>query len=119
MNLSCHCGAIKIEIDALPDSLTSCNCSTCHRYGALWGYFKPNEVAIETDTSVLSRYAWADENLYFCHCNKCGCVTHYETTEKTESSEIIALNFRMANPQAVQSITIRRFDGADTWKYLD
>lgn len=31
---SCHCGAVKLQIDAeLPETLTSCNCSICKRYG--------------------------------------------------------------------------------------
>ena len=119
MKLSCHCGAVTIDIQVIPDSLTSCNCSTCHRYGALWGYFKPDEVKIEDNSIVLQRYAWADENIYFCHCSKCGCVTHYETTEKTESPPLVALNFRMANPVDIKSVKVRKFDGAETWKYLD
>ena len=38
MNLSCYCGAVEIEFQDSPDSpdsLTSCNCSVCNRYGAL------------------------------------------------------------------------------------
>jgi len=96
MNLSCYCGAVEIEFQDSPDSpdsLTSCNCSVCNRYGALWGYFKPNEVKISCDSAAFGKYTWGDEYLSFCHCKKCGCVTHYETLEKAESP-VIALNFK-------------------------
>ena len=33
---SCHCGAVRLEIDSPPDEVTDCHCSICRRYGALW-----------------------------------------------------------------------------------
>jgi len=85
MNLSCHCGAVEIQIPDAPESITSCNCSICDRYGALWGYFKPDDVVISCEKSTLERYAWGDQNINFCHCKKCGCVTHYESSEKVDT----------------------------------
>jgi len=38
-SVECHCGNIKITANALPSSITSCNCSICNRLGALWAYF--------------------------------------------------------------------------------
>ena len=33
--LSCHCGAVRLEVNAELDSVTECNCSTCSRWGML------------------------------------------------------------------------------------
>ena len=32
----CHCGATQFEIEAAPESVTSCTCSFCSKTGALW-----------------------------------------------------------------------------------
>ena len=36
---SCHCGAVVMEADSQPRSVTACNCSICRRYAALWAYY--------------------------------------------------------------------------------
>jgi len=63
-------------------------------------------------------YSWGEKTLEFCHCNNCGCLTHYESTDKTEAGRI-AVNARMMPPEDIAGIRVRIFDGAKTWKYLD
>ncbi len=118
MKLNCHCGAIKIEVAKSPHSLTSCNCSICSRYSALWGYYEPNEVTLTCNDNDLSKYSWGEKSIYFCHCNKCGCVTHYESSPEVENPKTV-VNFRMAKSDFIESIKVRKFDGAITWKYIE
>jgi hypothetical protein len=40
----CHCGSIRLEVDAPPSEVTECNCSLCRRYGVLWAYCPPRQV---------------------------------------------------------------------------
>jgi hypothetical protein len=63
-------------------------------------------------------YAWGDREIEFYHCRKCGCLTHYESVDKSEDYRI-AINARMMSPEDFKEIAVKRFDGADTWKYLD
>lgn len=114
MQLSCHCGAVLIKVPT-PKQLTSCNCSICSRYGALWAYYDPNEVQIAMEESVLGRYLWGEKTIAYRFCQKCGCVTHYETLIAPAK---IAVNFRMAGNASLQGIPIRKFDGADSWQYI-
>ena len=118
MKLSCHCGAVHIEIDKQPESLTSCNCSICNRYGALWGYYQPNEVSLTIKGPEISKYSWGEKSINFCFCSECGCVTHYESNSKKYEPRT-AVNFRMAEPSAIETLRIRKFDGADTWSFID
>lgn len=118
MNLSCHCGNVKISVDKDPETFTDCNCSLCRRYGSLWGYYDSDNVIINYEAESLGTYSWGDKNIDFKHCNKCGCVTHYLTTEKI-NDDLIGINFRMADPKEIESITIRKFDGANTWRFID
>jgi hypothetical protein len=63
-------------------------------------------------------YAWGEKSMAFQHCSKCGCATHYTSTE-SDGGELTAINIRMAPTSITDSIPVRDFDGAVTWKYVD
>ena len=118
LSASCHCGAVQIKAAQKPLSVTECNCSICRRYGAQWAYYTQNTAQVSCKTGDLAPYTWGNKSLAFYHCNNCGCVTHYESTDKSGTGRI-AVNARMMCPSDRTGIEVRIFDGADTWKYLD
>ena len=67
---------------------------------------------------ALAVYAWGEKTIEFFHCANCGCTTHYESMEKGGDNRI-AVNARIMQPEDIQSVRTRKFDGASTWKYLD
>jgi len=115
---SCHCGNIKLKVEGLPETVTACNCSICHRLGAEWAYYQPAEVIISHTDQATKTYAWGDQYIDFHHCPNCGCATHYTTTEKCDS-ERVAINSRMFDYELIRDILVRKFDGAESWKYID
>lgn len=115
---SCHCSAVKIEIARRPMALTRCTCSICHRYGALWIYRTRKTARVIATTRAIKPYSWNDKVIEFYHCKECGCLTHYESVDKSPGGRI-AVNARMLSPTEISGIRIRTFDGANTWKYLD
>lgn len=115
---SCHCGNVRIEIPELPASATSCNCSLCRRYGALWAYFTRAQVKLEAADATLAPYRWGDCTIDFWHCRKCGCLTHYTSVDESPGSRF-AVNTRMLPQEAMDTLTVRHFDGAETWQYVD
>jgi len=115
---ACHCGNIKLAIESLPDSVTTCNCSICSRYAALWAYLRPAEVTVTAGPEGLSTYTWGDRLIDFMRCAKCGCVTHYQSAEGS-GYDRLAVNFRMFDAAVQGLLRVRRFDGADSWAYLD
>jgi hypothetical protein len=115
---SCHCGAIQLQVAALPDSYTLCNCSTCRRYAARWLYYRRSDVKIVAQHGALGIYIWGDRMINFCHCKTCGCLTHYEDVERTAESRV-ALNGNMLSPELLQNLRVRKFDGADTFREIE
>jgi hypothetical protein len=115
---TCHCGAVRVEVPRRPRRLTSCNCSICRRYGALWAYYKSSEVRIVAARGATRDYVWGDKSLRLVRCNTCGCVTHWAPTHPKEDSRM-GVNSRNIDPAALGSVRIRRLDGASTWKFLD
>lgn len=110
---ACHCGAVRVTLARVPRRLTQCNCSLCRRLGTLWAYFTPAEVTVtgETDT-----YVQGDRTLATHRCRACGCVSHWSSLT---GADRMGVNVRLMDPAALAAIPVRRFDGADTWTYLD
>ena len=117
----CHCGNVTLDIPGTPKSLTSCNCSLCNRIGALWGYYEPEQVSVKCESEPTRTYRQGDETLDLHHCPRCGNTTHYTSTDKAlreHNKPKIAVNLRMLTPKEIEGIPIKRFDGADTWKFF-
>ena len=115
---SCHCGAVRLEVDEMPATLTDCNCSICRRYGTLWAYYTRRSARIVSPPGATSVYVWGPKSTEFHRCNTCGCVTHWTKAER-ERDDRIGVNARLLEPDAIASVRIRKLDGASTWKYLD
>lgn len=95
----------------MPAEASQCNCSICRRYAALWAYYTPDDVAISYREANISFYSWGDGDIEYHRCHQCGCVTHYVTTEQCPTRRI-ALNLRMAEPDLIEGIPVRKVDGA-------
>jgi hypothetical protein len=115
---TCHCGAVRIAVRRLTRTLTSCNCSICRRYGALWAYYAASSVTIKVPKGGLAAYSWNRRIRAYYRCKQCGCVTHYAYRKKRPDA-IVAVNAVNFEPSALLGVRIRHLDGAATWKFLD
>lgn len=107
---SCHCGNVKWRFDGMPDGATACNCTICRRYGVLWAYgYEAEGITTSGDTTA---YCWGDKSLGFHFCPNCGCVAYWRSlTQNAQGSRRIAVNLRLAEPDAVAAIPIDHFEG--------
>ena len=115
---TCHCGAIQVRVRQLPRTVTSCNCSICRRYGALWAYYRPSSITVRAPKGGLSKYSWNRRIRNYYRCKRCGCVTHYTYREKRRA-DTVGVNAANFDPAALVGVRIRHLDGAATWKFLD
>jgi len=114
---SCHCGAVSWSIEGIPESATACNCTVCRRYGVLWAYGCEGEgIQVSGPTRV---YAWGNRKIGFHFCPDCGCIAYWRRLAPREDGRPrIAVNLRLADPEAVGAIVVRHFDGLESWKDL-
>jgi hypothetical protein len=112
---SCHCGEVRWTLADLPQSATACSCTRCRRVGGLWAYAYENEDAHVTgDTRA---YVWGDRQMESHFCARCGCVAYARViAPNADGRRRLSLNLRLADPDQVAAIPVRRFDGFDTWK---
>jgi hypothetical protein len=113
---SCHCGAVRWQFDGMPESATACNCTVCRRYGVLWAYdFEGEGIRVSGATQAYVR----GEGIGFHFCPACGCVAYWRGLRpRADGRRRIAVNLRLAEPDAVAEVLIRRFDGLDTFEDL-
>jgi hypothetical protein len=113
----CHCGAVTVTLPTAPVKATMCNCSSCRRLGALWAYYDQDQVRIDGHPQHTDAYIWGDRTLRTVRCRTCGCVTHWEPLKPGEKR--IGVNIRNFDPALMHQVQLRRFDGADSWTYID
>jgi hypothetical protein len=113
---SCHCGAVQWRCQAIPDSAEACNCTICRRYGVLWAYgFEGEGISVSGATQ-----SYIPRRTEFHFCFACGCVAYWREREPgPKGRRRIAVNLRLAEPEAVAQIPIDRVVGLDdTFKHL-
>ena len=115
---SCHCGAVRLTLPAAPDKATACNCSICRRLAGLWVYYPLGSVRIEGHPEHTTEYVWGDRTLRTFRCKTCGIATHWEPLAPRPGDRH-GVNLRNFEPALQQAVPVRRFDGADTWAFLD
>ncbi len=116
---SCHCGAVKLQIEGdIPEALTSCNCSLCRRYGDLMAYYSPAKVKIFAESGATDEYIWGDKSIATVRCSNCGCFSHWKSLDPNQNDRM-GVNARLFTNVEIEKIRIRHFDGANTLRYLD
>jgi len=113
---SCLCGAAKWRFEATPDGATACNCTACRRYGVLWIYdYEGEGVHVSGPTQSYVR----GNALGFHFCPTCGCVVYWRSLQADKAGRRrLAVNVRLAEPEAVGHIPIDHFDGLGKFEDL-
>jgi hypothetical protein len=114
---SCHCGQLRWRFDGEPEGATACNCTVCRRYGVLWAYdYDGERIQVSGPTRA---YRWGGKHIGFHFCETCGCVGYWRAIQADEKGRRrIAVNLRLAEPDAVGDIPIDHFDGLTTFDDL-
>lgn len=114
---SCHCGQVRWRFDGIPESATACNCTLCRRYGVLWAYdFEGERITVSGPTKVYIR---GERVIGFRFCPDCGCVAYWRGLKpRPDGRRRIAVNLRLAEPDAVGGIVMDHFDGLKSFDDL-
>ena len=115
---ACHCGQVHWRFEGDPGDVTACNCTVCRRYGVLWAYDFENERI--TVTGETRAYSWGDRDIGFHFCPNCGCIAYWRGIKpRADGRRRIAVNVRLAEPEAVAALPIRHFDGFESWRDVE
>ncbi|WP_237154008.1 GFA family protein [Oryzibacter oryziterrae] len=117
---SCHCGAIRIEVDHSPEKVTACTCTFCSKRGALWAYYKPSEVKVTRQPDPLPTYRWRSKTVAHHFCATCGCGTHSISPDWSNGrpdfdNPKVGINARLFDDFDLGSVPVDTVDGRNLW----
>jgi hypothetical protein len=119
LNGTCPCGACRWTMAGDPGPATACNCTMCRCYGALWAYdYADERIALE---GPHARYARSGEDgpLEILFCPVCGAVLAWRGLHPEDGNRRrMAVNLRLADPDAVAHLPIDHFDGLHSFTDL-
>jgi hypothetical protein len=106
---SCHCGAVRFEVDAPVDLMVhECNCSICRRSAYLHLIVPATHFRLLSGTAALSVYRFNTGIARHRFCRICGIKAFYVPRSNPDGYSI---NLRCLDPATLGRITIEPFDG--------
>lgn len=117
---SCHCGAVRFEVDAQIDHVRSCDCSICAKRGAA-NYRVPKEnLRLLTPWEQLSVYQWGSRTARDYFCRTCGILpfrrpsdpTSQEIEDGVQPFDGWAVNVRCLDGMDLEQLPITRIYGS-------
>jgi hypothetical protein len=108
----CHCGAVAWRyLGKIPEA-TICNCTVCRRYAALWAYgWDGRSIHVDDPERRLTSYV-RGAKIAFNFCSACGNLVSWRgLAPHVDGRSRTAVNLRLAEPEDVAQIPLRRFDG--------
>ena len=107
---SCHCGAVRFEVDA-PQSIVAqdCNCSICRRFGFLHLIVPKSKFRLVSGADNLTTYTFNTGVAKHTFCKVCGVKAFYTPRSNPDGIDV---NVRCLDPQP-REVTIEPFDGAN------
>lgn len=105
---SCHCGAIKFEVDA-PDTVTcqNCNCSICTKSGYLHLIVPASQFKLLQGENNLTTYTFDTAEARHKFCKICGIKSFYIPRSNPDGYDV---NVHCIEPQP-EKIIVQQFDG--------
>lgn len=107
---SCHCGAVKFEVQGTPEGVIECNCSHCQRKGFLLWFVPRNALRITSGGDALTTYTFNKHVIRHQFCPKCG-VQPFGVGTGPDGSEMAAVNVRALEDVDIDTLPREKVDG--------
>jgi hypothetical protein len=106
---SCHCGAVRFEIETDFPELTTCDCSMCRRRGALMVKVHESRFRLLSGKDALAEYQFHTMAARHFFCRNCGI---YPFHRKRVTPDHFGVNVGCLQDFDPSGIPVRRAVGA-------
>ncbi|WP_406645792.1 GFA family protein [Aliisedimentitalea scapharcae] len=118
-NGSCHCGRVRFRLSAAIDHKRICNCSICHKRGALIFRVEQDQIELLTPFEDLHVYSWGTGTAQDYFCKTCGILPFRRPRQNTVDETAAgvpeftgwAVNLRCLDGFDPSDLPIRHIDG--------
>lgn len=105
---SCHCGAVKFEIDAELSEFTKCDCSLCRKKNAVMTKVHESQFRLVEGKDELGLYQWNTRIAKHYFCKKCGIYTFHR---KRVTPDNFGINVYCLDDVDISGVPIKEVDG--------
>lgn len=105
---SCHCGAIRFEVEGELSGLQTCNCSICSRSGFLHWYVEPDRFRLLGPDDTLATYQFGTRTAKNHFCRVCGIAPYRRARSDPDKVDV---NVRCLDGVDLASLEVGEFDG--------
>ncbi|HEY1080573.1 MAG TPA: GFA family protein [Bdellovibrio sp.] len=109
---SCHCGAVKFEVEGNFQEGMTCNCSMCGRKGTVLTFAPEASFTLLSGADKLTDYQFGKKNIHHTFCKVCG-VTSFATGNMPNGDVMKAINLRCLENFPLESIKMNHVNGKD------
>ncbi|MGE0791345.1 MAG: GFA family protein [Sandaracinaceae bacterium] len=107
---SCHCGAVRFEVDMSLADAGACNCSICRRAGWVVKSVPPAAFTMLSGVGAETDYQFGKKTAHHPFCATCGVRTHSSWGEGDDMK--VMINLRCLDGVDADALEVRRWDGA-------
>ena len=114
----CHCGAVRfqVEADLEKDGVSMCNCSICHKLGAVGRMAKPAQFTLLAGEDALSSYAWGAKISARYFCKHCGVYLFGKGHLEMLGGDFVSFNVNTLDDVDTSTLKMGHWDGRhDNW----
>ena len=106
--LSCHCGAVKIELTLSNeiDNPRRCDCSMCRRRGTVVASVELSNLNILQGEDKLSLYQFHTMEAKHYFCSICGIYTHHQRRSNPHQFGYNTACLEGVNPYEIENVQI-------------
>jgi hypothetical protein len=110
---SCHCGAVKVEVEA-PEHIVAyeCNCSMCRRTAFLHLIVPASRFRLVSGADQLTTYVFNTGTAKHLFCRICGVRPFYVPRSNPDG---FSVNVRCLDQSGIRSLEVLPFDG-ENWE---
>ncbi len=108
---SCHCGAVRFEVEVDAGAGTQCNCSICNKLGVLCSIVKPEAFALVAGSESLSEYAWGSKIDTRFFCKHCGVHCFARGHLAQLGGDYVSINLHSLDDVDPRDVKVGHWDG--------
>ena len=108
---SCHCGAVRFEVQVDATAGARCNCTVCTKVGAVSAIVKPEAFRLLTDEGSLSFYEWGGKTAKRYFCKDCGVSCYSRGYLEQIGGDYVSVNFNALDDVDPATVNVVYWDG--------
>ena len=109
---SCHCGAVKYEVEGDFTEGMKCNCSHCSRKGFLLAFVPEAQFKLLSGEDNLTTYQFNKKHIDHRFCKTCG-VQSFARGHDGNGNYMVSINLKCLENFDTDLVKVTNFNGRD------